>query len=104
MYDHLTLISGRAHKALAQEIAEYLGLPLGPCEICNFPDGETFVQLEHNIRGRDVFLIEPTGPPANENHVQSSAAGTDRELRAPEMERTFGALMTNDRANRVDQR
>ena len=62
MYDHLTLISGRAHRQLAQEIADYLGLTLGPCGITNFPDGEIFVQLEHNIRGRDVFLIEPTGP------------------------------------------
>ncbi len=70
MYDHLTLISGRAHRALAQEIADYLGLPLGPCSISNFPDGEIFVQLEHNIRGRDVFLIEPTGPPANENLME----------------------------------
>ncbi len=70
MYDHLTLISGRAHRQLAQEIADYLGLSLGPCEISNFPDGEIFVQLEHNIRGRDVFLIEPTGPPANENLME----------------------------------
>ena len=70
MYDHLTLISGRAHRQLAQEIADYLGLTLGPCAITNFPDGEIFVQLEHNIRGRDVFLIEPTGPPANDNLME----------------------------------
>ncbi len=70
MYDHLTLISGRAHRQLAQEIADYLGVSLGPCEISNFPDGEIFVQLEHNIRGRDVFLIEPTGPPTNENLME----------------------------------
>ena len=70
MYDHLTLISGRAHRQLAQEIADYLGLTLGPCGITNFPDGEIFVQLEHNIRGRDVFLIEPTGPPANDNLME----------------------------------
>lgn len=70
MYDHLTLISGRAHRALAQEIADYLGLSLGPCTITNFPDGEIFVQLEHNIRGRDVFLIQPTGPSAQENLME----------------------------------
>lgn len=70
MYDHLTLISGRAHPALAQEISDYLGIPLGPCSISNFPDGEIFVQLEHNIRGRDVFLIQPTGPNAQENLME----------------------------------
>lgn len=70
MYDHLTLISGRAHPSLSQEIADYLGLTLGPVEISNFPDGEIFVQLEHNIRGRDVFLIQPTGPSAQENLME----------------------------------
>lgn len=70
MYDHLTLISGRAHPSLSREIADYLGLPLGPVEISNFPDGEIFVQLEHNIRGRDVFLIQPTGPSAQENLME----------------------------------
>ncbi len=70
MYDHLTLISGRAHPSLSQEIADYLGLTLGPVVISNFPDGEIFVQLEHNIRGRDVFLIQPTGPSAQENLME----------------------------------
>ncbi|NOX56570.1 MAG: ribose-phosphate pyrophosphokinase [Planctomycetes bacterium] len=70
MYDRLTLISGRAHPALAQEIADYLGLPLGPVELGNFPDGEISVRLEHNIRGRDVFLVQPTGPPVNENLME----------------------------------
>jgi ribose-phosphate pyrophosphokinase len=70
MYDHLTLISGRAHPRLAREIAEYLGVPLANVEIANFPDGETAVKLNHNVRGRDVFLIQPTGPPVNENLIE----------------------------------
>ena len=70
MYDHLTLISGRGHPALAQEISEHLGLPLGAVEVADFPDGEISVQLDHNIRGRDVFLVQPTGPPSNDNLME----------------------------------
>lgn len=70
MYDHLTLISGRAHPKLAQEIAEYLGLQLGATEIWNFPDGEIGLKINQNIRGCDVFLIQPTCPPVNENLME----------------------------------
>ena len=70
MYDHLTLIRGRGHPALAQEISEHLGLPLGAVEVADFPDGEISVQLDHNIRGRDVFLVQPTGPPSNDNLME----------------------------------
>jgi len=70
MYDHLTLISGRAHPRLAREIAEYLGLPLANVELGAFPDGEISVKLNHNVRGRDVFLIQPTGPPVNEHLME----------------------------------
>lgn len=70
MYDHLTLISGRAHPKLAGEIGEYLGLQMGAIEIWNFPDGEIGVKINQNIRGRDVFLIQPTCPPVNENLME----------------------------------
>ncbi len=70
MYDHLTLISGRAHPALASEIAQHLGLPLGDVQLADFPDGEISVQLDHNIRGRDVFLVQPTGPPSNDRLME----------------------------------
>jgi ribose-phosphate pyrophosphokinase len=70
MYDHLTLISGRGHPELSLEIAEHLGLPLGAVRVSDFPDGEISVQLDHNIRGRDVFLIQPTGPPSNDNLME----------------------------------
>ena len=70
MYDHLTLISGRAHPQLSTDIAEYLGVPLAAVELSDFPDGETSVRLNQNIRGRDVFLIQPTGPPVNQNLVE----------------------------------
>lgn len=70
MPDHLTVISGRAHPDLAREIAEYLGLPLANIEIWNFPDGEIGLKVNQNIRGRDVFLIQPTCPPVNENLME----------------------------------
>jgi ribose-phosphate pyrophosphokinase len=70
MYEHLTLIGGRAHPDLAREIAQYLGLELGRVDIASFPDGEISVKLLENIRGRDVYLIQPTSPPANENLME----------------------------------
>jgi ribose-phosphate pyrophosphokinase len=70
MYDHLTLISGRAHPQLAQEISTYLGVPLANVDVVDFPDGETSVRLNQNIRGRDVYLIQPTGPAVNQNLME----------------------------------
>ncbi len=70
MYEHLTLISGRAHPQLAAEIAEFLNVTLADVEVGEFPDGEISVRLNQNIRGRDVFIIQPTGPPVNENLVE----------------------------------
>jgi len=70
MYEHMTIISGRAHPALSREIADYLGIGLGRVELTDFPDGEISLRLEHNIRGRDVFLVQPTGPPVNTNLME----------------------------------
>ena len=70
MYEHLTLISGRAHPQLAAEIAAYLGIELAKVDIWNFPDGEIGLKVEDNIRGRDVFLVQPTCPPVNENLME----------------------------------
>jgi ribose-phosphate pyrophosphokinase len=69
-YDHLTLISGRAHPELAKEIADYLGIKLAAIEIGDFPDGEISVKLNQNIRGCDVFIMQPTGPPVNRNIME----------------------------------
>ena len=70
MPDQLTLLSGRAHPALADEIAAYLGISVGQVEISNFPDGEISLKLLVNVRGRDVFLLQPTGPPVNDNLLE----------------------------------
>jgi ribose-phosphate pyrophosphokinase len=69
-YDHLTIISGRAHPELAREIAEYLGIKLAAIEIGDFPDGEISVKLNQNIRGCDVYIVQPTGPPVNRNIME----------------------------------
>ena len=70
MHEHLTIISGRAHPKLAAEIAAYLGIDLGRVDIWNFPDGEIGLKLEENIRGREVFIVQPTCPPVNENLME----------------------------------
>ena len=66
----LQLISGTAHPALATEIAEHLGTRLCHAQVATFPDGETFVKIEENIRGNDLFLIQPTSPPTNHNLME----------------------------------
>ncbi len=66
----MKIFSGRAHPTLARRITEYLGLPLGGLSIGNFPDGEIACKIDEDIRGRDVFLIQPTCPPVNENLME----------------------------------
>jgi ribose-phosphate pyrophosphokinase len=70
MYDHLTIISGRAHPKLASEISAYIGIELADIELVDFPDGEISVKLNQNVRGCDVFLVQPTGPPVNTNLME----------------------------------
>ena len=70
MYGELKVFGGRAHPALAQEICDYLNLAIGRVEAFNFSDGETFCQIEENVRGSDVFIVQPTCQPVNENLVE----------------------------------
>jgi ribose-phosphate pyrophosphokinase len=66
----LKLFTGNANRPLAEEIAQYLRVPLGDAEVTRFSDGEIFVQLNENLRGADVFLIQPTCPPVNDNLME----------------------------------
>ncbi|CAK9309456.1 unnamed protein product [Citrullus colocynthis] len=66
----LKLFSGSANRLLSQEIACYMGLELGKINIKRFADGEIYVQLQESVRGCDVFLVQPTCPPANENLME----------------------------------
>jgi ribose-phosphate pyrophosphokinase len=66
----LKLFTGNAHRALAEEIAASLGLSLGQAEVARFSDGEVFVQIDENVRGADVFIVQPTSPPVNDNLME----------------------------------
>lgn len=77
----LQLLAGSAHLALAQEIAENLNTRLCEAQVTTFPDGETFVKIEENIRGNDLFLIQPTCPPTN-HHLMELLIMVDAVKRA----------------------
>ena len=66
----LKLFTGNAHRVLAEEIAACLGIPLGQAEVTRFSDGEVFVQLNENVRGADVFVVQPTCPPVNDSLME----------------------------------
>ena len=65
----MLLLSGTANRALSEEVAEHLGQPLCHVTIRRFADGEIFVKIDENVRGRDVYIIQPTNPPA-ENLIE----------------------------------
>ncbi len=65
-----TVFSGNAHPSLASDIAHHLHLPLGKISVGRFSDGEVSVEIMENIRGRDVYLVQSTCPPTNDNLVE----------------------------------
>lgn len=69
-YGDLTLIAGNAHPVLAEQIASELDLPLADAHVDRFPDGEIDIKINEDIRGRDVFVLQPTCPPVNENWAE----------------------------------
>jgi ribose-phosphate pyrophosphokinase len=64
------IFSGSAHPELAQRIAKSMGASLGEATVSSFPDGESRVKINENIRGRDVFIVQPTCPPTNQNLME----------------------------------
>ncbi|MBA7644434.1 Ribose-phosphate pyrophosphokinase [subsurface metagenome] len=68
--DELKVFAGNAHPTLAQAIAEYLGIPLGKCEIFEFSNENIFVRILENVRQRDTFVIQPLSSPVNKNLVE----------------------------------
>ncbi len=66
----LKVFSGSAHPALAAEIAEFLGVPLGHARLHRFPDSEVAFQIDENIRGTDVFVVQPTCNPVDEHLME----------------------------------
>jgi ribose-phosphate pyrophosphokinase len=65
-----TIFSGKAHPTLTREIAYHLGLPIGRIAIGRFSDGEVNIEIMENVRGNEVFLVQPTCPPVNENLME----------------------------------
>jgi ribose-phosphate pyrophosphokinase len=66
----LKLFSGNANRPLAEEIARSLSLPISDAEVTRFSDGEIYVQINENVRGADVFVIQPTCPPVNDSLME----------------------------------
>ena len=67
---NLMIFSGNAHPQLSRDIADYLNVPLGKALISCFSDGEIQVEIQENVRGRDVFIVHPTSMPANDNLME----------------------------------
>ncbi len=66
----MTVLSGNANPQLAHDIARHLMVPLGRAAVSRFSDSETTVELLENVRGRDVFIVQPTSPPANDHLME----------------------------------
>ena len=66
----MKIFSGSAHPELAREIAEHLGLPLGQARLRRFPDTEVSFQIDENIRGTDVFIVQPTSTPVDQHLME----------------------------------
>ncbi len=64
------LFTGNANIALAQNISDAIGIPLGKAKVSTFCDGEISVNIEESVRGKDVFVVQPTCPPANDNLME----------------------------------
>ena len=69
-FAELKVFTGSAHPELAREIASHLGIPLGQARLTRFPDTEVSFQIDENIRGTDVFIVQPTLPPVDEHLVE----------------------------------
>lgn len=77
----LKIFSGNSNRALAEEICRAIGVPLGEATVTSFPDGETFVKINENVRGHDVFIIQSTCPPTN-HHLMELLIMIDAARRA----------------------
>jgi ribose-phosphate pyrophosphokinase len=123
--DELKVFTGNAHPALAKAICDYLGIPLGNCEVMQFSNENTFVRILENVRERDTFVVQPISSPVNSNLVEllimidalkRASAGritavipyygygrSDRkdQPRVPITARLFADLLTVSGANRV---
>ena len=77
----LKIFTGNSNRPLAEEICRRIGVPLGEATVTSFPDGESFVKINENIRGADVFIIQSTCPPSN-HHLMELLIMIDAARRA----------------------
>ena len=69
MFKSISIFSGSANPTLAADIARYLERPLGAMEVTRFSDGEIFARIQENVRGVDVYLVQPTCSPVNDHLI-----------------------------------
>lgn len=67
---YLAIFSGNAHPALAKDVTDHLHIPLGRADVNRFSDGEIAVEIQENVRGKDVFILQPTCVPTNDNLME----------------------------------
>jgi ribose-phosphate pyrophosphokinase len=77
----LKIFSGNSNRPLAEEICKTIGVPLGEATVTSFPDGESFVKINENVRGQDVYLVQSTCPPTN-HHLMELLIMIDAARRA----------------------
>ena len=70
MSNDLKIFGGTANTALTNEICEYLDAEVGKSSVTRFSDGEIYFQILENVRGADVFIVQPTGPPVDSNLIE----------------------------------
>jgi ribose-phosphate pyrophosphokinase len=70
MTDRIKLVAGNSNRPLAEAIAAYLGMPLAKCQVRRFADMEVFVEIQENVRGEDVFIIQSTSFPTNDHLME----------------------------------
>ncbi len=68
--ENMQIFSGNANRPLAEEIAKHLGITLGDAQVKRFSDGEIWVEIDQNVRGKHVFVFQPTCPPASEHLME----------------------------------
>jgi ribose-phosphate pyrophosphokinase len=69
-FGELKIFSGSAHPQLTKEIADFLGIPVGQARLRRFPDSEVSFQIDENIRGTDVFIVQPTSTPVDQHLME----------------------------------
>jgi ribose-phosphate pyrophosphokinase len=70
MFKSISIFSGNANRPLAEAIASYLEIPMGKADLTRFSDGEIFVRIEENVRGVDVYVVQPTSSPVNDHLME----------------------------------